>query len=144
MRRFFISALIAAGLTFIGVSSFAETEQPTNPEMEQPTNPEMEQHMKQDTKQGADTQEEYVVKEGDTLSGIAKEVLGSEGEWRAIAELNDIRNPDIILVGQRLLLPSTPDGKVESEPTEGTEGAPPAESAPEGEPEGAPEPEGEY
>ncbi len=48
---------------------------------------------------------EYVVKSGDTLSKIATSKLGSAGQWRVIAELNGIVNPNRIRVGQRLQLP---------------------------------------
>lgn len=48
---------------------------------------------------------EYIVKPGDTLSKIATGKLGSAGQWRVIAELNGIINPDRIRVGQRLQLP---------------------------------------
>lgn len=48
---------------------------------------------------------EYVVKPGDSLSKIATSKLGSAGQWRVIAELNGIINPNRIRVGQRLQLP---------------------------------------
>jgi len=50
---------------------------------------------------------EYIVKPGDTLSKIATGKLGSAGQWRVIAELNGIINPNRIRVGQRLQLPGT-------------------------------------
>ncbi len=50
---------------------------------------------------------EYIVKPGDTLSKIATGKLGSAGQWRVIAELNGIVNPNRIRVGQRLQLPGT-------------------------------------
>jgi LysM repeat protein len=50
---------------------------------------------------------EYIVKPGDTLSKIATSKLGSAGQWRVIAELNGIINPNRIKVGQRLQLPET-------------------------------------
>ena len=50
---------------------------------------------------------EYIVKPGDTLSKIATGKLGSAGQWRVIAGLNGIINPDRIRVGQRLQLPAT-------------------------------------
>ena len=48
---------------------------------------------------------EYIVKSGDTLSGIATANIGAAGKWRIIADLNGIVNPDNIRVGQRLQLP---------------------------------------
>ncbi len=53
---------------------------------------------------------EYVVKQGDTLAGIAEEQLGSGEDWKVIARANDIENPDIIHVGQRLTIPSNANG----------------------------------
>ena len=52
--------------------------------------------------------ETYVVKDGDTLSGIAKERLGDYGRWREIWQLNKetIANPDMIYVGQKIKIAS--------------------------------------
>ena len=50
---------------------------------------------------------EYVVKPGDTLSKIASSKLGAAGQWRVIAELNGIVNPNRIRVGQRIQLPGS-------------------------------------
>lgn len=47
----------------------------------------------------------YTVKPGDTLSKIARDVLGNMALWPAIAELNDLKNPDLIFPGQVLILP---------------------------------------
>ena len=49
----------------------------------------------------------YIVKPGDTLSKIATSKLGAAGQWRVIAELNGIINPNRIRVGQRLQLPGS-------------------------------------
>lgn len=47
----------------------------------------------------------YVVAAGDTLSGIAAKQLGSYKRWTEIAQLNNIRDPNNIKVGQKLRLP---------------------------------------
>jgi nucleoid-associated protein YgaU len=47
----------------------------------------------------------YTVKRGDTLSGIAGKVLGNAGRWHDIANLNGIRDPRTLRVGQVLRLP---------------------------------------
>lgn len=50
----------------------------------------------------------YVVKPGDTLSGIAKKIYPKGNvPWQRIYALNrnQIKNPNLISVGQRLLLP---------------------------------------
>ena len=49
----------------------------------------------------------YVVKEGDSLSVIAREVLGDTNRWKEIWEANKdaIPNPNSIKVGQELRIP---------------------------------------
>ena len=50
----------------------------------------------------------YVVSPGESLSTIAKDVLGNEIYWHNIYQLNRryIRSPNYLHVGQRLILPS--------------------------------------
>jgi len=48
----------------------------------------------------------YVVRRGDTLSGISFAVYRDPSEWRAIAELNQIQDPRSIAPGTVLRLPS--------------------------------------
>lgn len=52
-------------------------------------------------------QRTYIVKPGDTLSGIAKDVYGDWKHWQDIFEANrdKISNPDLIQVGWELKLP---------------------------------------
>ncbi|HEU4429280.1 MAG TPA: LysM peptidoglycan-binding domain-containing protein [Myxococcota bacterium] len=50
---------------------------------------------------------EYVVKEGDTLSEIAKEVTGNQANWQQIAQENGIDDPTQLQVGQRLRMPAS-------------------------------------
>ncbi len=47
----------------------------------------------------------YIIKEGDTLIGISVRSYGSDGKVSEICALNQIRNPDDIKVGQKILLP---------------------------------------
>lgn len=47
---------------------------------------------------------EYVVKKGDTLWGIAKKVTGEGSNYKVIAEKNNIKNPDLLKIGQRLVI----------------------------------------
>ena len=47
----------------------------------------------------------YTIKAGDTLSGIAARFLGNTLEFDRIAYVNDIRNPDMIIVGETLEIP---------------------------------------
>lgn len=48
------------------------------------------------------TETEYVVQEGDTLSGIA-DMFGVT--WDAIIQANDLQSQDAIFVGQELVIP---------------------------------------
>ena len=49
---------------------------------------------------------EYTVKEGDSLSIIARDVLRDMSRWPEIAELNNVKAPFTIFPGQTLTLPS--------------------------------------
>lgn len=46
----------------------------------------------------------YTVKKGDTLSQIAKKLTGSSSNYRAIANQNNIKNPNLIYPGQKLVI----------------------------------------
>jgi nucleoid-associated protein YgaU len=50
----------------------------------------------------------YEVKSGDSLSKIAKQYYGNANEWRRIYDANrdQIKNPDLIHPGQRLVIPN--------------------------------------
>jgi nucleoid-associated protein YgaU len=52
-------------------------------------------------------QREYVVKPGDSLSKIAKQVYGNAADWQKIyqANRNTIKDPDLIHPGQKIILP---------------------------------------
>ncbi len=56
----------------------------------------------------------YTVQYGDTLSGIAKALLGDASRYKEIAALNGIDNPNVIKVGQVLQIPG---GSASSDPT---------------------------
>ncbi|MGV3708563.1 MAG: LysM peptidoglycan-binding domain-containing protein [Gemmatimonas sp.] len=49
----------------------------------------------------------YTVAAGDTLQKIAKRFLGDSSEWKKIWEANkaEIKNPDLIQIGQVLSIP---------------------------------------
>ena len=50
----------------------------------------------------------YTVKPGDTLSGIALQFYGNAGRWKKIYDANIAvigSNPNLILVGQKLIIP---------------------------------------
>lgn len=48
----------------------------------------------------------YTVKGGDTLSIIARDVLGNMQRWPEIAFINEIEPPYLIKTGQVILLPN--------------------------------------
>jgi rare lipoprotein A len=48
---------------------------------------------------------EYIVKQGDSLSGISNKFFGSGVEWKVIADANNIESPGDIQTGERLLVP---------------------------------------
>ncbi|WP_019008346.1 BON domain-containing protein [Deinococcus aquatilis] len=48
----------------------------------------------------------YTVKAGDTLGEIAQKYYGNAAEYKKIAHYNNISNPDLIKVGQKLRIPS--------------------------------------
>lgn len=47
----------------------------------------------------------YIVKEGDTLAGISRMFYGTSSRLVDLCDLNDIPNPNNIIVGQKILLP---------------------------------------
>ena len=51
---------------------------------------------------------DYVVVNGDTLSGIAKKMLGDMLKWKELQEINNIVNPDFLNVGQVIKIPDNP------------------------------------
>lgn len=48
---------------------------------------------------------EYRVRPGDTLGSIAQHFYGDASKFRVIAYFNDLANPNVLEVGQRLLIP---------------------------------------
>ncbi len=76
----------------------------------------------------------YTAKRGDSLSSIAKQELGDASRWREIYDLNKQAvgpNPNLILPGQKLLLPAT--GESADRPELPPTGETPATEPPKGE-----------
>lgn len=50
---------------------------------------------------------DYTIKSGDSLSKIAKQFYGNAADWRRIYEANKdtIKNPDLIFPGQKIKIP---------------------------------------
>ena len=55
-------------------------------------------------KKGA-KEKSYTIRQGDTLSKIAARELGNANRWRELAQMNNLRDPDHLKVGQRIRLP---------------------------------------
>ena len=47
----------------------------------------------------------YTVKKGDTLSAICRKQYNESGLYKKLAEYNKIKNPNIIIVGQKIKIP---------------------------------------
>jgi LysM repeat protein len=58
----------------------------------------------------------YTVRRGNTLSGIAKQEYGNARDWPGIGKASDIRDPNLIEVGQRLTIPNSPSSVPYSAP----------------------------
>ncbi len=56
-------------------------------------------------------QTSHTVRSGDTLGDIAQIYYGDANVWSELARANSLRNPNLILVGQRLLLPTLLENK---------------------------------
>lgn len=57
--------------------------------------------------------EGYIVQAGDTLGTIAAKFLGDSQRWREIADANpQITNPNLIRVGDSIIIPSTQQGQM--------------------------------
>ncbi len=56
--------------------------------------------------QSANFDKKYLVRRGDTLSGIAGSFYGDPGNWRPIAEANGMDDPLSLRTGQVLTIPS--------------------------------------
>ena len=63
------------------------------------------QTKEQSTPASVDTRQYYVVKQGDTLSGICQKAYGNITKLKELEEVNHLENSDAIKEGQKLLLP---------------------------------------
>ncbi len=57
------------------------------------------------SKPANNSQRTYIVQKGDTLWGIAKRYYGNGNRYPEIARANNIANPNIIHIGQKLIIP---------------------------------------
>ena len=64
----------------------------------------------------------YTVRAGDSISKIARDVLGAMGRWPEIAQLNNIAAPYRIFPGQTLQLPGVAEMGTDLVPTDPSPG----------------------
>lgn len=59
------------------------------------------------------TQQQYTVKAGDTLSKLAEQFYNSMSKWEKIYEANrdQLKNPNYIFIGQKLIIPAADQSK---------------------------------
>jgi nucleoid-associated protein YgaU len=57
------------------------------------------------TSHATDTRRARLLTDGDTLHSVAWRELGNATSWRAIAELNDIDDPQRVIAGSTVLIP---------------------------------------
>lgn len=89
-----------------GAHTEPQTEDVTEPELEAESEPADETEAAHaDDKPAGETQY-YIVKEGDTLAGISRTLYGTSTRLVDLCDLNEISNPNNIIVGQKILLPS--------------------------------------
>ncbi len=58
------------------------------------------------------SQSEVIVKKNDSLWKIAVRVYGDGYKWTEIAKANNLKNPGVLLVGQKLVLPKLETAKI--------------------------------
>jgi nucleoid-associated protein YgaU len=78
------------------------------PAEQKPVNTPRQQNQQSGAASGQRAQQrEYVIKPGDSLSKIAKQVYGNAADWQKIyqANRNTIKDPDLIHPGQKIILP---------------------------------------
>lgn len=79
--------------------------QPTSEPVASPTDVPDVQATPEPTVQPTPAPVSYTVKRGDTLIGICIQKYGSDARVAEICSLNNIKNPDSIKIGQKILLP---------------------------------------
>lgn len=77
------------------------TVEPTKKEIVRPTNtPEVEENTS-----SASTEKQYTVEKGDSLWTIAQKVYNDPYKWVEIARANNLKNPNVIHVGNTFIIP---------------------------------------
>jgi nucleoid-associated protein YgaU len=59
------------------------------------------------TQPGGNTQRDYVIQSGDSLSKIARQFYGNANDWQKIYQANKdkIKDPNLIHPGQKIIIP---------------------------------------
>ncbi len=70
----------------------------------------------------AQSYSQYTVKDKDTLSSIAKNVLGDEKRWQEIAKINPQINPNRIKAGMVINMPSSQQPQQAQQPAAAEQG----------------------
>ncbi len=76
-----------------------------------------------DTNKASGDYEEIIIKHGDTLSSISEKYLQDSNKWQYISKFNNIENPNILEVNQKIKIPRgdlskiVPDVKIQQTPT---------------------------
>jgi len=65
-----------------------------------------EEELEENEPRSPDRTKAYIVKKGDTVSGIAAMFYNDPRRWRAIAEANNVENPRILEAGRILTIPN--------------------------------------
>jgi hypothetical protein len=72
----------------------------------------IEKQLQETPRQSADRTKTYNVKRGETLSYVAWLQYQDPGNWRPIAEANNLDNPRLLFPGTRLLVPKITAGSI--------------------------------
>lgn len=101
-KSLLLGILSLAAVLFIAVQSFVPAKNQPAPAKSST------EIVQEETVQENSTQEErYIVEKGDNLWIIAEQYLGSGFRANEIAQANNIGNPDLIDIGQKLILPKS-------------------------------------
>lgn len=74
-------------------------------DQEETSKPEKTESNQETPKDKEEKREEYIVQKGDTLASISKKMYGDSSHVDSICEVNGLKDGNLILVGQKLLLP---------------------------------------
>lgn len=101
-KSLLLGILSLAAVLFVAVQTFGPAKnQPA------PAKSSTEIAQEEAVQENSTQEERYIVEEGDNLWIIAEQYLGSGFRANEIAQANNIGNPDLIDIGQKLILPKS-------------------------------------